>query len=46
MSEKVGVFASLKDIGLFNQFCLEQDVAAWLGGINLAPDAMHDSHGK
>jgi len=49
MSRKSGVFASLKDTQLFNQVYLEHGVVTWPGGIDLAPDAMHDEikqHGK
>ena len=48
-SDKAGVFATLKDISLFNQVHLEHGVATWPGEIDLAPDAMHDEiklHGK
>lgn len=49
MSEIAGVFASLKDVSLFNQVSLEHGAVTWPGGIDLAPDAMHDEikeHGK
>lgn len=48
-SDKAGVFATLRDISLFNQVHLEHGVATWPGEIDLAPDAMHDEikfHGK
>jgi hypothetical protein len=42
MSEKAGVFAELKDIGTLNQVYLEYGAVTWPGGIDLAPDAMHN----
>lgn len=42
LSQKAGVFASLKDIKLFNQVYLEHGAVSWPGEIDLAPDAMHD----
>ena len=49
MSEHAGVFASLRDIKLFNNVYLQYGVASWPGEIDLAPDAMYDEitrHGK
>ena len=49
MSDIAGVFASLKDVHLFNQVYPEHGVVTWPGEIDLAPDAMHDEiklHGK
>lgn len=43
MSDKAGVFAALKDQGLFNKAQLEYGVVTWPGEIDLAPDAMHDA---
>lgn len=43
MSEKVGVFAALKDKDLFNKAHLEYRVLTWPGEIDLASDAMHDA---
>lgn len=48
-SDKAGVFAALKDAHIFNQVYLEHGVVTWPGGIDLAPDAMHDEiklHGE
>lgn len=42
MSNRAGIFAKLKDSNIFNQVYLELGVATWPGGIDLAPDAMHD----
>ena len=43
MSERAGVFATLKDRELFNQAHLKYGVLTWPGEIDLAPDAMHDA---
>lgn len=43
MSERAGVFATLKDQDLFNQAHLEHGVLTWPGEIDLAPDAMHEA---
>jgi len=43
MSDKAGVFATLKDQDLFNEAHLEYGVVTWPGEIDLAPDAMHDA---
>jgi hypothetical protein len=48
-SDKAGVFATLKDINIFDQVHLEHGVATWPGEVDLAPDVMHDEikfHGK
>ncbi|MBV8801798.1 MAG: DUF2442 domain-containing protein [Gammaproteobacteria bacterium] len=48
-SNKAGVFATLKDINIFNQVYIEYGVVTWPNGIDLAPDAMHNeikAHGK
>src|SRR5690349_6970864 len=42
MSDRAGVFAALRDKDLFNKAHLEYGVLTWPGGIDLAPDAMHD----
>ncbi len=42
MSENAGIFATLKDIDLFNQVYLEHGAVTWPGEIDLAPDVMHD----
>ncbi|HLF67083.1 MAG TPA: DUF2442 domain-containing protein [Gammaproteobacteria bacterium] len=41
MSEKAGIFATLKNTSLFNQVHIEHGVVTWPGEIDLAPDAMH-----
>lgn len=48
-SDKAGIFATLKDVSVFNQVHLEHGVVTWPGEIDLAPDAMHDEiklHGE
>ncbi len=42
-SDKAGVFVVLKDYDFFNKAYLEYGVLTWPGGIDLAPDAMHDA---
>lgn len=49
INDKAGVFTSLRDKNLFNQVYLEHGAVTWPGGIDLAPDAMHDqikTHGQ
>ena len=41
-SASAGVFATLKDINIFNQVHLEHGAVTWPGEIDLAPDAMHN----
>lgn len=41
MSDRAGVFATLKDKNIFNQAHLEYGAVTWPGEIDLAPDAMH-----
>ncbi len=41
-SEEAGVFALLRDPVLFNQVFIEYGAVTWPGGLDLAPDAMHD----
>jgi len=44
-----GVFEPLKDTTFFKQVFIEGGAVTWPGGIDLAPDAMHDEiekHGK
>lgn len=42
-SENAGVFASLKDVKVFNQVFVHLGVVTWPGEIDLAPDAMYES---
>ena len=37
-----GVFAHLRDQALFGQVTVVDGVVTWPGGLDLAPDAMHD----
>jgi hypothetical protein len=48
-SNKVEVFAVLKDVNVFNQVYLKHGVVTWPSEIDLAPDAMCNEiklHGK
>jgi hypothetical protein len=40
-----GVFAALADPSQFAQVSLEYGAVTWPGGLDLAPDAMHDALG-
>jgi len=42
-SPKAGVFAALADPGLFSRAFVHYGVVTWPGGLDLAPDAMHDA---
>ena len=42
MSESAGIFAQLRDPGLFAQAYVEYGAVVWPGEIDLAPDAMYD----
>lgn len=42
MSDKAGIFKTLKDLNVFNQVYIEYGVITWPGEIDLAPDAMYD----
>jgi len=37
-----GVFAQLRDPDVFGRVYIEYGAVTWPGGIDLAPDAMHD----
>ncbi len=41
-SPNAGVFASLIDVGLFEQAYLEYGAVTWPNGLDIAPDAAHD----
>lgn len=41
-SQKAGVFAKLKDVGIFNKAYIEYGAVTWPNEIDLAPDAMHN----
>lgn len=41
-SEQAGVFAALRDAGVFARAFVECGVVTWPGELDLAPDAMHD----
>jgi len=40
--KKAGVFASLRDLKIFNQVHVHLDAVTWPGELDLAPDAMYD----
>ena len=40
-SPQAGVFACLRDPGVFEQVRVELGAVTWPGGLDLAPDAMH-----
>jgi len=42
-AQDAGVFRSLADPALFAQAGVEMGAVTWPGGLDLAPDAMHDS---
>lgn len=42
ISDKAGIFAALRDPGLFARAYVEYGVVMWPGEIDLAPDAMYD----
>jgi len=42
-SSAAGGFVVLRDKELFNQVALEYGAVMWPGGVDLAPDAMHDA---
>lgn len=49
ISDKAGVFATLRDPELFAKAYVEYGVVVWPGEIDLAPDAMYDEikkHGR
>ncbi len=48
-SPDAGVFAALRDERLFREVRVEIGAVTWPGGLDLAPDAMHEAirqHGK
>ena len=49
ISDNAGIFAQLRDPGLFAQAYVEYGAVVWPGEIDLAPDAMYDEikkHGR
>jgi hypothetical protein len=49
LSNRAGVFAALRDPGVFAKAYVEYGVVLWPGEIDLAPDAMYDElkkHGR
>ena len=43
MGQGAGVFVALRDPALFAQVRVECGVVTWSGGLDLAPDAMHEA---
>lgn len=43
MGPRAGVFAALRDPALFAQVRVEWGAVTWPGGLDLAPDAMHEA---
>jgi len=41
-----GVFEPLREPSLFNQVFVDDSVVTWPGGLDLAPDTMHEELGK
>ncbi|MBA2728789.1 MAG: DUF2442 domain-containing protein [Parachlamydiaceae bacterium] len=41
MSDRAGVFASLKNVALFKKVYLSYGAVTWPGELDLAPEAMH-----
>lgn len=42
LSDRAGVFFSLRDPDIFNAVFVESGAVTWPGDLDLAPDAMHD----
>lgn len=42
-SSRAGVFVALRDEKLFSRVTLEYGAVIWPGGLDLAPDAMHEA---
>lgn len=45
-SSRAGVFSALRDENLFAQAFLCYGAVTWPGGLDLAPDAMHEAIGR
>ncbi len=46
LARDCGVFAPLRELSLFNQVFVDEGAVAWPGGLDLAPDTMHEELGK
>ena len=46
LARDCGVFEPLREVSLFNQVFVDDGVVTWPGGLDLAPDTMHQELGK
>ena len=46
LARDCGVFAPLREPSLFNQVFVDDGAVTWPGGLDLAPDTMHEELGK
>lgn len=46
LARDCGVFEPLREASLFNQVFVDDGAVAWPGGLDLAPDTMHEELGK
>jgi len=46
LARDCGVFGPLRELSLFNQVFVDDGAVAWPGGLDLAPDTMHEESGK
>lgn len=46
LARDCGVFEPLREFSLFNQVFVDDGVVTWPGGLDLAPDTMHEELGK
>ena len=46
LARDCGVFEPLREPALFNQVFVDDGVVTWPGGLDLAPDRMHEELGK
>ena len=46
LARDCGVFKPLREMSLFNQVFVDDGAVAWPGGLDLAPDTMHEELGK
>jgi len=46
LARDCGVFEPLRELSIFNQVFVDDGVVTWPGGLDLAPDTMHEELGK
>ncbi len=46
LARDCGVFEPLREMSLFNQVFVDDGAVAWPGGLDLAPDTMHEELGR